>query len=70
MTKVGEETLPPQLLFNSDGTECGNTIQLAAEGGEERAKEDRGESWGRPATAGWGDDERMPRLVPRSVPMV
>ena len=64
-----EERSPPRLFFDRDGDERGDTTRHAADGGEERTKEDSGGPWRRPATAGWGDNERMPRLVPRSVLM-
>ena len=62
----GEQS-PLRLLFVRDGNKHGGTTQRAAAGGEERAKEDNGGPWRRPATAGRGDAERVPRLVPRSV---
>ena len=65
-----EEQYPSQSLFKSNGDERGNTTQRAVDGGEERIKKDSSGTWRRPATAGWGDDERMPRLVPSSVIIV
>ena len=64
-----EERSSPRLLFDRDGNVRGNTSRQAADGGEERAKEDNGGPWRRPVTAGWGDNQRVPRLVPRPVIM-
>ena len=37
-----EERSPSRLLFDSDGNERGDTTRRAADGGEERAKDDSG----------------------------
>ena len=55
--KVEEEQSPPQSLFDSNGNKRSNKTQQAAEGGEERVKEDSGRPWRRPATVDWGGDE-------------
>ena len=55
------------MLFNRDDNKYGNMPRQAADRGEEKAKEDNDGPWRRLATTGYGDDERVPRLVPRSV---
>ena len=45
--KAEEERSPPQSLFDRDGDERGGTTRQAANGGEERAKEDSGGPWRR-----------------------
>ena len=64
-----EEQSPPRSLFKSNVNERCNITQEAVDGWEERAKEDNGVPWRRPATVGLGDNERMLRLVPKSVIM-
>jgi hypothetical protein len=42
MTKAEEERSPPRSLFDRNGDERGDTTRQAADGGEERVKEDSG----------------------------
>jgi hypothetical protein len=46
-TKEEEERSPPRSLFDCDGDERGDTTRQAADGGEERAKEDSSGPWRR-----------------------
>jgi hypothetical protein len=42
MTKEEEEQSPPRTLLDRDGDERGDRTRQAADGGEERAKDDSG----------------------------